>query len=612
MGNLFRSLKRQNGGVLDVAGPENQPFPLIKADPFGAVVYIEKSAIRAAINQIDISGLSPITITDAGISPEGEAFAMGQILPTKNLFKNINIPIHIVGERIFIQFPLPVDGLDFGPVNVTYASLEIGYDEGFYFGGSAGIAIDNLGTGTIYGTLGEGGAKIGGDFNFDVDFLDPATAGFEYDMSTDELKVNLIAGVRDGVIPGIQSGEVTAEISRSPNNLDGTVNLNGTLNPKGFLSGAQINLAYNQEEGITIELNDYRPPVDNIPAIKNAVVSMGVNKPPDKDEWNFYGRGTADFDIPNVTGGMTLAVQNDLVMFTGQGRVEYGPAVGTLDVTVTNQKMDDTGQPIEGEVDDALHAAGRGTVSLTFGIITATAGITYSETDGISVDGELALPPTYELFAAQEYNNELFRSPRVTFPIWGVSLAGYTIGIAGFVDARLNFLASVGPGTVNDANLRAEYAFDRPEDTVITGSANLNLPAYAGLKLDVGGGLIAGVGIAEISGRLGLTAELGIQANAGADLSLEWTPTDGLSFTAEAYANVSPKFSIGISASVTGSVGIGFLSVSHTWGPWEATLGEFGPNLQIEARMPMGWSEKGGLDFDFSKETFHCLRYIRS
>ena len=129
----------------------------------------------------------------------------------------------------------------------------------------------------------------------------------------------------------------------------------------------------------------------------------------------------------------------------------------------------------------------------------------------------------------------------------------------------------------------------------------MNLPAYAGLKLDVGGGLIAGAGIAEISGRLGLTGELGIQANAGADLNLQWTPTDGLSFTAEAYANVSPKFAVGISASVTASALGGW--ISHTWGPWEKTLGEFGPNMMVEARMPMGWSEKEGLDFDFNKAT---------
>lgn len=234
--------------------------------------------------------------------------------------------------------------------------------------------------------------------------------------------------------------------------------------------------------------------------------------------------------------------------------VERPPASGTLNVTVTNQEIDEEGNPVEGGVRDDFRVFGRGSASLTFGIITATAGLELTEEGEIIVDGDLALPPTYEVFPERRYERELLHVEPPEFPIWGVSVAGVGFGIFAFFDAYLNFDAFVGPGTLNNAALNATYIFGRPEDTVIDGNANFNIPAGAGFTVDIGGGVRARAATAQVSGRIGLAARLDLEANAGADVNVHWTPEEGLSLSAEAYANVSPKFRVTANARITASV----------------------------------------------------------
>ncbi len=573
-------------------------LPLLKDSRLGYNVYIDPDRLRSFPRSSQFIGLSPLSFSEFGINSAGLLQGQGTIAATHGLFPGLDVPVEVIGERSFIDYPLSADNLALGPVTVDQAALQLGFDDrGLLLLGTADVSVDGLGSGHLEATASARGPRIEGDFNFDTDFLDPATARFVYDMPTDELSLTLNAGVQEGRVPGIERGEVTATIDKEG------VDVAGTLYPSGLLAGAEIGVAYTRESGITIELNEYRPPVSDIPAIRDAVVSLGVNKPPDAGQWRFYGSGAASFALPYVTGGLVIAVDNGVITIIGTGRVERPPASGTLNVTVTNQAIDEEGNPVEGAVLDDFRVFGRGSASLTFGIITATAGLELTEEGDIIVDGELALPPTYEVFPERRYDRELLHVEPPEFPIWGVSVAGFGFGIFAFFDAYLNFDAFVGPGTLNDVALNATYTFGRPEDTVIDGSANFNIPAGAGFTVDIGGGVRARVATAQVSGRIGLAARLGLEANAGADVDVHWTPAEGLSLSAEAYANVSPKFRVSANARITASVDLLLAEPSHTWGPWEQVLGEFGPDMAVEARFPVEWSERDGLDLDMDDIT---------
>src|SRR5690606_30841134 len=162
---------------------------------------------------------------------------------------------------------------------------------------------------------------------------------------------------------------------------------------------------------------------------------------------------------------------------------------------------------------DTVNAWGRGSVTVRFGeLLTGTAGIEYTPDNRIIVSGTIAMPPVYEVFPRRDYTKDIFTLSPPEFPIWGVSVAGYGIGIFAFVDARVFFEAFVGPGQIRDAAVSATLDLDRPEDATVTGHGEFYVPAYAGLGLDVGGGLRARLAVAYAQGRVGLTGRLGVEA----------------------------------------------------------------------------------------------------
>ncbi|MDH3669481.1 MAG: hypothetical protein OEN23_21400, partial [Paracoccaceae bacterium] len=536
---------------------------------------------------------SPISFHDAGVSPDGAIWADGTITATKALFPNLEIPILVRGTDLFVQFPIPTDRLNFGPISVTDAFLSLGVGEdGLFAQGSAGLAIDTVGTGQVVARVEEGNTILSGEFNFDVDFLDPARAAIVYDLGADTLTLSLTAGVRDGVLPGVESGEVTATFSRE------SVAISGSLNLGGMLRGTVVSVSYSQEEGLELGADDIPLPVENVPGVSSATASLFARRNAETGQWSFGGAGRADLDIAGATGGIDVAVDGDKVTIGGDLSVAKGPASGSISFTATNAPMDEEGNIVEGEARDAFTVFGRGSAEITFGrILRGSAAITLSPDASIQIEGTIGLPPTFEVFPKQEFNKSLLTVETPDFPIWGVSLGGVGFGIFAFADAEIVFIAFVGPGELRDTEITAMMDLDAPEDATITGSARFFVPAGAGLRLDIGGGLRARVAVAFAEGRVGLDGELGIEADASAGVTVNWNRNDGLSVEADVEANARPKFRVGVNARVRAGVDLYLTEITKTWGPWRRTLGEFGPDMEMGVKVPVKWNETDGVDF---------------
>jgi len=229
-------------------------------------------------------------------------------------------------------------------------------------------------------------------------------------------------------------------------------------------------------------------------------------------------------------------------------------------------------------------------------VLSGTAGVEYTPDNRIILSGTIAMPPVYEVFGRRDYTRDLFTLSPPEFPIWGVSLGGVGVGIFAFVDARVFFEAYVGPGQIRDAAVTATMDLDHPEDATVQGHGEFYVPAYAGLGLDVGGGLRARAAVAYAQGRVGLTGRLGVEAGAGAALDFSWNQAQGLSLAVDLHAEATPKFDLSATASVTVGVDLLVTDLEHTWGPWTRQLGAFGPDMTLGVRMPVRWTEAGGLD----------------
>lgn len=566
------------------------------AEGFGYSGYLDQNDLSAKIRAIPsaATGASPITYTEAGITGDGMIYAMGTITATKLLFPGLEIPITVRGNDILVDFPIPADSLNFGPVSVTEAALQMGMGEnGVFLSGHAAVAVDSIGSGLLTARVEEGNTLLSGEFDFDTDFLDPATADFTYDLSADTLTLGLEAGVPEGTLPGVQSGTINASFSRD------SVSVTGGMVMGGMLAGTEVSVSYAPETGLSLGAENIELPVAEVPGVTSATAALFARQDPQTGAWSFGGGGTAVIDLVGVTGSVGVLVDGDKVTITGGPlTVEKGPASGTLMFTATNAPVDDAGNVVEGAAVETWTVWGRGTAEITFGdVLTGSATIVLSPDASVQVEGTIGLPPTFEVFPIQEFERRLFSVETPDFPIWGVSVAGVGIGVFAFADANLDFTAFVGPGQLVDTAVTASMDLDAPQDATVTGSARFLVPAGAGLTLDIGGGLRARIAVGFVEGRVGLDGTLGIEADASAGVTVAWNRTDGLSVAADVEANARPKFRVGVNARVTAGVDLGVTEESHTWGPWQRTLGEFGPDMEMGITVPARWSETDGVDF---------------
>ena len=586
------------GRIFTTSLMQVQPLTLdiVHAPSFGFGGHVDQEVLRRAIRELrtEATGASPVTFSEAGIAPDGALYADGEITATKALFPGLVIPVRIRGNEIFIDFPIPTERLSFGPVTVTEAAISIGAGEsGVFLDGSAAFMVDQVGQGMVSARVERNNTILRGQFDVELDFLETARAEAVYDFGADTLTVSLTAGVGEGALPGVASGQVTVTITRA------SVAVSGALQLAPPLEGAEITVAYTPESGLSLAAENVPLPVDRMPGIENATVSIAARRNPETGEWVVSGAGSADLAVAGATGRLTIAYDGGAVTVSGRGEVERGPASGWIEVTATNRPLDEEGNPIEGEIAASFSVWGRGGVEITFGrVLKGAAEVELTPQGSIILTGTIGLPPNFEVFPRQSYERELLRLEPPEFPIWGVSVAGIGFGIFAFVDARVRFEAFIGPGELRDTEVSATMNLDEPQNATVDGSARFFVPAGADLTLDLGGGLRARVAVAYVQGRIGLDGSLGIEADASAGVEVHWRPEEGLSVEADVEANARPKFRLGANASVEAGVDLLLGSISKTWGPWRRTLGEFGPDMEFGITVPVRWTERDGIDFD--------------
>jgi len=558
---------------------------------FMDVGFISTASVYDARKGWVLPGASPVDFEQFALNEDGYLVGQGVLSATKALLPKLRADVIMDPQELRIDFPIPMESFSLGPVTITTLTMSLGVgDSGPFVRGLAGFEVASLGTGTITADVTKNGPVIAGTFDLSMDFLNPASIEVGYDFAEDTFSAQMTLGVEKGRIPGVDAGQVTIGMSRDAVTVDGALTLGGPL------KGTIIAVTYSKDTGLKIGADNIPLPLSSIPAIQNATLSISATRKPEGG-WTFAGAGQATLLVPGATGTIGISYLDGALTFTAAAEIAKGPATGSLDFTATNRAIDEEGRPIEGPPVDEITVWGRGSVTIKFGnLLTGTAGVELTPDNRVIISGAIGLPPVFEVFPKKEYNKDLFTLAPPEFPIWGVSVAGVGVGIFAFVDARVFFNASVGPGEIRNAQLGATMDLDKPEDATVTGHAEFHVPAYAGLGLDVGGGLRARAAVAYVEGRVGLTGELGIQADAAAAIDVSWSRAAGLALSADLSAQAQPKFSLSANASVTVGVDLLVTDVSHTFGPWTKELGSFGPDMTLGVRMPVRWSEANGLD----------------
>ncbi|MGZ8359033.1 MAG: eCIS core domain-containing protein [Allosphingosinicella sp.] len=559
--------------------------------------YITRDSIRSSFTDADFTPLCPLTFSEAGISPEGELVAKGSALSELALFPQLNVPMVLKGDEISLNFPVPSDKLSLGPVALVDPAISLGVDgDGFFIAGSTGVAIEGVGEGSLLAKRTKKDTVIAGEFNFDLDFLDPASIAVSYSLEKDDFFAKATLGFVKGALPGVKAGKVEVTATRE------TFGFIGSLDLAGPLDGSQILVEYKPETGLVIAGKDLPLPVEKLPGVTDAKVSVIVRRLAETGEWKVSGGGKAAFEKGGAKGSLDILFDGEAVDFTGRVDLAKGPATGWIQISASNRAVDEEGKPKEGAPVGPFQIWGKGEATVLFGkYLKGTVGIDYTRDGRVILAGEVAMAQSFDLFPKKDLSpkDPLFDKETPDFPIWGVKLGPVGIGIFAFGYASIKGIAYVGPGQLKDARLGVtNLDLDQPELATITGGAKFAVDAYAGLSVSIGGGLKAQVANAYAKGKLGLYGDLGLLLTGSFDVTVNWNHADGFAVGADARIEASPKFEFGVEGSLTVGVDLLLTEIEETWGPWRKPLGKFGPDMPFVMDFPIKWSEKDGLQLD--------------
>ena len=127
----------------------------------------------------------------------------------------------------------------------------------------------------------------------------------------------------------------------------------------------------------------------------------------------------------------------------------------------------------------------------------------------------------------------------------------------------------------------------RPDDTTVTGTGTFAIPAHAGLRLTVDGGVGAGIPLVDATAKLSVYGEVGVAGEASAGVQVDWTPRTGVVLDARGDIFVEPKFKFGVDASVEVTVGVWRLTTTLYEHTWHLADFEYGSSLRFGLSLPI-------------------------
>lgn len=570
--------------------------------------YLEKSQAKATLRRVlEVEGLSPLQIDRVEFLAEQGLLITGQILPDVPLIGDANIRFEVRGNELIVSKVFQAGNLAFpGPVEVTESSLRVSASSGsgLGLGGEVGLAVEGVGSGRLEAKDDAAGVHVAGSFDFDSELFNEATIDLSYHKPPGEASTFTGEGTltigRDKV-PGIQSASIDVVVE------DDSWAAQGTVTPQvPAVEQGELTAAYDPDRGFaitgTLALSS------EAPGLSGGTLSAAV-VPRESDEgYKIRATGEATLDVPGTDAVIDVRYEDGMFMARGSVGYERGMLSGQLTAGVTNRPIGENGRPTGEETtspSEDLRAFGGGQLTIQIAPwLEGTIGVELLHNGEVEVLGEVALPSTVELFPEKRYEKRLL-DIGLDVPIVGVAVAGQRIGIFATVSGGLEARATIGPGELREARLSVEYNPDREADTTVTGQALFVVPADAGIRLFVRGGI--GAGIPVVSAEAGLEAggELGVAGAAEAETDVNWTPQAGLVLHAQGEIYAEPSFVFDLSGYAAVTADLVLTTVELYDRRFELASYEWGSGMRVGILFPVDYRE--GEPFDLSLQDIEFI-----
>jgi hypothetical protein len=573
-------------GPILLSGVGNLPF----------ACRMDSGSLLQSMRFASMYGLSAVEFSEATFDERG-LYARGKVAPSLQILKKLPIDVVVEGDDVKLETTITADGLELPkPFKVTEGALVLSLGtNGPEAEGNIGIAIERLGEGRIGVKAGADGIELHGSFDFDKKTFDKARIEVHY--VKDMFSASGEIGIPPGKINGIKSATIRAAYAKDQFSASGLVKPDIPA-----VEEAGLSIEYGEQTGLKFS-GDLAIKKDT-PGIEGGSIHIEALKLPGSEEFKVKGAGTAKPKIPGVDSELKVSYDDGTFDAAVTASYDRGRLKGSIEVGVTNRPTAD-GKPSgpAPEKGGDITVYGGGSLTIVLGPLQGTVGVHLLPNGEIEVAGELDLT-THDFPPAKRFDKNIF-TLHIDIPILGITVpvVHTHIGIFATVEGGLDVNAGIGPGVLT-GRLGVNYNPSHEENTKLWGKASLHVPADAGLRVFVSGGLGAGIPLVDATAKLTVGASLGLEGALDADVPVEWTPAKGLTLDPVVSIHAEPKLKVG----VTGSVDVVFDTWLHTFHlyhhDWDLASFEYGSNLAFGVTFPMHYDESGGFDFSLDKVKF--------
>jgi uncharacterized protein DUF4157 len=561
--------------------------------------------LTVGLKTLGLTGLSPIQIDEVDLGPRG-LIARGVVQPTVPLLKGATLDFRIEGPDVEISKTFSGSELSApGPIKISGSSLTVALSRSqLKATGDVDFEIERLGRGQISGTGAFGGQAgkgfgVKGYFELDKSVFD-GEARIDAGYENVEFWAKGHLSISAGKIRGIKSASLDASYAKDAFSASGSV-----VPDIPAVEQAGLSVEYDPKIGLKFA-GDLAVKADT-PGIGSGKLHVEAFQPAGGDRFKVSGSGSAKPKIPGIESELKVAYDDGTFDASVTAAYNKGRLQGSVLVGATNRPVTD-GMPSGPAPEKGDHVTVYGSGSVTVVIapwLQGKVGVRLLPNGEVMLAGEIGLPSTLDIFPEKKLDKNIF-TLHIDIPIFGITVpvVDTHIGIFATVEGGLDVNAGIGPGQLQQLGLKVDYNPSHEEDTHVGGGARLHVPANAGLRAFVSGGLGAGIPLVDATAKLTIGAGLGLEGALDTGVQVDWTPAKGLTLDADASVYVEPKLKV----SVIGSVDVTFDTFVHTFHlyhhDWDLAAFEYGSNLRFGVCFPVHYDEGKGFDLSLDKVRF--------
>jgi Domain of unknown function (DUF4157) len=583
--------KSQHKSIIPIEAVGNKVPVIYKVDRKTRSLTLSKKKVNIPI---EYHKLSTGAITKLDHNEETGLSGEGYIKPSIPLLAGIDIHFTFAQDFLEVTVPkkkppkIPIPGFKVTDFNFGLKLLPE-FEPSGTIAFTIGTGKRKLIDGIVTITADAEGLLAKGDVVANIPGLDETKGTVTYRKSTGW---SGLLAVTTSKIPYVQNAKVTAALSDKGLDLDG---------------GMTIALPGEQKVGLDIKKRNETSWIYTgkgefkVPRLKPVEISFLY------DGEDITGTAKTGFAFKGLNGEIDLRYENGVV--TGKARLEIiksnGRLKGYLDVTLNkNRKF-----------------SGEGMVSYEIkpGLI-ASAGILLDKEEKVTVVGSLTFPP-YKLF--EQHPNppsriNIFSFPRRKIPVPFLSFGPF--GVQAQIGAGILMSYGIGPGMIKDGFIKAKVdpLEDDPDPEFELGG-RISVPMFFSVTGYISGGLVLDALIAEVGGKIIVSATAGLAGEGGTKFSAKYSKGE---FKAEVDLNLILELILQLCVDVQAwaEAGVWRFKVK-TSKTWNLANYSYKPGLRIGIeglKKPISYSSKTGFtmpsvdDINWVKPTLDVKDALKS